>query len=195
MMRSFIPLSNIAVFVGSVRRDRKGIRVARWIERKLQERNPKVYFIDPMGLDLPLLDRMYKEMDNPSEKLVELNKIKDAEGFVPVTPEYNRSTSSALKNTLDYFLEEYYFKPSAIVSYSPGLFGGINAAQQLRLVFAELGSPSIPSSFAIPKVHKVFDEAGNLVDESYDKRVSKFLDEFDWYVNALANQRSRGTLY
>jgi NAD(P)H-dependent FMN reductase len=41
-----------------------------------------------------------------------------------------------MKNTLDYFLEEYYFKPSAIVSYSPGIFGGINAAQQLRLVFA-----------------------------------------------------------
>ena len=189
-------MANIAVFVGSVRRDRKGIRVARWIERKLQERNHKVYFIDPMDLDLPLLDRMYKEMENPSEKLVELgNKIKDAEGYVPVTPEYNRSTSSALKNTLDYFLEEYYFKPSAIVSYSPGMFGGINAAQQLRLTFAELGSPSIPSSFAIPRVHKVFDETGNLVDESYDKRVSKFLDEFDWYVNALTNQRARGTPY
>jgi NAD(P)H-dependent FMN reductase len=75
-------LSNIAVFVGSVRRDRRGIRVARWIERKLQERDHKVYFIDPMELDLPLLDRMYKEMDDPSEKLVELrNKIKDAEGM------------------------------------------------------------------------------------------------------------------
>jgi NAD(P)H-dependent FMN reductase len=189
-------LANIAVFVGSVRRDRKGIGVARWIERKLQERNHKVHFIDPMELDLPLLDRMYKEMDNPSGKLVELeNKIKDAEGYVPVTPEYNRSTSSALKNTLDYFLEEYYFKPSAIVSYSPGLFGGINAAQQLRLIFAELGAPSIPSSFAIPRVHKVFDEMGNLIDGSYDKRASKFLDEFDWYVNALANQRARGTPY
>jgi NAD(P)H-dependent FMN reductase len=75
-------LSNIAVFVGSVRRDRRGIRVARWIERKLQERDHKVYFIDPMELDLPLLDRMYKEMDDPSEKLVELrNKSKDAEGM------------------------------------------------------------------------------------------------------------------
>jgi NAD(P)H-dependent FMN reductase len=189
-------LANIAVLVGSVRRDRKGIRVARWIERKLQERNHKVHFIDPMELDLPLLDRMYKEMENPSGKLADLgNKIKDAEGYVPVTPEYNRSTSSALKNTLDYFLEEYYFKPSAIVSYSPGMFGGINAAQQLRLIFAELGAPSIPSSFAIPRVHKVFDEMGNLIDGSYDKRVSKFLDEFDWYVNALANQRARGTPY
>jgi NAD(P)H-dependent FMN reductase len=189
-------LVNIAVFVGSVRRDRKGIRVARWIEKTLQERNHKVSFIDPMEIDLPILDRMYKEMDIPSQKIVELrNKIKDAEGYVSVTPEYNRSTSSALKNTLDYFLEEYYFKPSAIVSYSPGMFGGINAAQQLRLIFAELGAPTIPSSFAIPQVHKVFDTNGNLVDESYNKRVGKFLDEFEWYINALTNQRAIGTPY
>lgn len=186
----------IAVFVGSVRRDRKGIRVARWIERKLQERNHKVFFIDPMELDLPLLDRMYKEMDNPPEKIKDLrNKIKYAEGYVPVTPEYNRSTSSALKNTLDYFLEEYFFKPSAIVSYSPGMFGGINAAQQLRLIFAELGAPSIPSSFVIPRVHKALDENGNLIDESYDKRINKFLDEFEWYINALTSQRAQGTPY
>jgi NAD(P)H-dependent FMN reductase len=54
-----------------------------------------------------------------------------------------------MKNTLDYFLEEYYFKPSAIVSYSPEMFGGINSAQHLRLIFAELGAPSISSSFTI----------------------------------------------
>ncbi len=191
-----ILLAIIAVFVGSVRRDRKGIRVARWIERKLKARNHNVFFIDPMELDLPLLDRMYKEMDNPSEKLNDLeNKIKVAEGFVPVTPEYNHNTSSALKNTLDYFLEEYYFKPSAIVSYSPGMFGGINAAQQLRLIFAELGAPSIPSSLGIPRVHKVIDKNGILIDESYDKRVDKFLDEFEWYIKALSNQRAQGTPY
>jgi NAD(P)H-dependent FMN reductase len=189
-------LATIAVFVGSVRRDRKGIKVARWIEKKILERKHKVYFIDPMAIDLPLLDRMYKEMDNPSQKLVELrNKIKDAEGYIAVTPEYNRSTSSALKNTLDYFLEEYYFKSSAIVSYSPGMFGGVNAAQQLRLIFAELGAPSIPSSFAIPSVHKVIDEKGNLIDEAYIKRIGKFLDEFEWYTNALTNQRAIGTPY
>src|ERR1041384_5108049 len=182
-------MAKIALIVGSVRRDRQGIKVARWMQEKLKDRNHTVFFIDPIEINLPLLDKMYKEMTNPSEMLRELeNKIKAAEGYMPVTPEYNHSTSAAMKNTLDYFLEEYYFKPSAIVSYSPGMFAGINAAQQLRLIFAELGSPSIPSSFAIPRVHKVFDENGNLIDESYDKRVSKFLDEFEWYVNALTNQ-------
>ena len=98
-------------------------------------------------------------MVDPSEKMKSFgNKINDAEGYLAVTPEYNHSTSSAMKNTLDYFIEEYYFKPSAIVSYSPGIFGGINAAQQLRLIFAELGAPSISSSFVVPRVHKAFSE-------------------------------------
>jgi NAD(P)H-dependent FMN reductase len=85
---------------------------------KLQTRTHTVYFIDPLELNLPLLDRMYKEMVSPSEQMKTLrNKINDAEGFLAVTPEYNSSPSGAIKNTLDYFLEEYYFKPSAIVSY------------------------------------------------------------------------------
>lgn len=189
-------MAKIAVIVGSVRQDRQGIKVARWIEKKLKERNHFVYFIDPLELDLPLLDRMYKEMINPSEKMKKLrNQIKNAEGYIPVTPEYNRSTSSALKNTLDYFLEEYFFKPSAIVSYSPGMFGGIIATEQLRIVFAELGSPSISSSFPIPRVHKVFDDQGKLLDEAYNLRVEKFLKEFEWYVEAFKNQREKGTPY
>jgi NAD(P)H-dependent FMN reductase len=189
-------MSRIALFVGSVRRDRQGIKVARWIERKLLERNHTVYFIDPLELNLPLLDRMYKEMSDPSPKLKDIwIKIKDAEGYLAVTPEYNRSTSAAMKNTLDHFLEEYYFKPSAIVSYSAGIFGGINAAQQLRLVFAELGAPSIPSSFAISRVMNSFSQSGDLIDTSYDKREIRFLTEFEWYIEAFKCQREKGTPY
>jgi NAD(P)H-dependent FMN reductase len=79
-------VAKIAVIVGSVRCDRQGIKVARWIEKKLQDRNHMVFFVDPLELDLPLLDRMYKEMTNPPEKVVDLrNKINDAEGYIPVT--------------------------------------------------------------------------------------------------------------
>jgi NAD(P)H-dependent FMN reductase len=189
-------MAKVALIVGSVRRDRQGIRVARWLEEKLKNRKHIVFFIDPLELNLPLLDRMYKEMENPSEKLKDLRiKIKDAEGYLSVTPEYNHSTSAAMKNTLDYFLEEYYFKPSAIVSYSAGAFGGVNAAQHLRHIFAELGAPSISSSFPISSVQDVFDESGKLKDERYDKRVIRFLDEFEWYIEAFKNQRAKGTPY
>jgi NAD(P)H-dependent FMN reductase len=139
---------------------------------------------------------MYKEMSHPSETLQFLrNQIKEADGYLLVTPEYNRSTSSALKNILDYFLEEYYFKPSTIVSYSPGSYGGINATQQLRLVFAELDAPSIPSSFSIPHMHTVFNNDGKLIDESYDKKVVRFFEEFERYIEALEKRRKIGVPY
>jgi NAD(P)H-dependent FMN reductase len=61
-------MAKIALIVGSVRRDRQGIKVARWMNEKLKNRNHMVYFIDPLELNLPLLDRMYKEMADPSEE-------------------------------------------------------------------------------------------------------------------------------
>jgi NAD(P)H-dependent FMN reductase len=123
---------------------------------KLTAREHIVHFIDPLELNLPLFNRMYKEMKNPPRVLRDLrNKIKNAEGYLAVTPEYNHSTSAAVKNTLDYFLEEYFFKPSAIVSYSAVGFGGLNTAQHLHLIFAELGAPSISYSFAISRVRKL----------------------------------------
>ena len=159
-------------------------------------RGHTVYFIDSLELNLPVLDRMYKEMENPSSKLRDLqNKFKNADGYLAVTPEYNHSTSAAMKNTLDYFLEEYFFKPSAIVSYSARGFGGVNAAQHLRLIFAELGAPSISSSLVISRVKEAFDEAEKLVQEQYNKRITRFLDEFEWYIEAFKNQRRKGVPY
>jgi len=189
-------MAKIVVIVGSVRQDRNGIKVARWMEKKLKERNHDVYFVDPMELNLPLLDRMYKEMEDPPQNLKDLQGIiKNADGYLPVTPEYNHSTSPAMVNTLDHFLEEYFFKPSAIVSYSVGGFGGNLAGNHLRQIFAELGAPAISSMLSISRVQKVFDENGKLLDESYEKRADRFLDEFEWYVSAFKNQREKGTPY
>ena len=189
-------MAKIVVIVGSVRRDRNGIKVARWLENKLKERNHQVELVDPIELELPLMDRMYKEMENPPEKLRKLQQIiKNADGYLPVTPEYNHSTSSAMKNTLDHFLEEYFFKPSAIVSYSVGGFGGNLAGAHLRQIFAELGAPAISSSFVVSRVGNVFDNDGKLLDGKYDERVTRFLDEFEWYIEAFKNQREKGTPY
>ena len=189
-------MAKIVVIVGSVRSERNGIKVAKWIVSKLEERGHSVSLVDPVELDLPLLDKMYKEMESPSEKLQKLQKIiKEADGYVPITPEYNHSISSALKNTLDYFLEEYFFKPSAIVSYSVGSFGGVTAGNHLRQVLAEMGTLAISSQFPISKVHEVFDDDGELLDENYERRISRFLDEFEWYVSALSKKRESGTPY
>ena len=189
-------MAKIVLIVGSVRQDRNGIKVARWFEQKLKQRKHDVYFVDPVELNLPLLDRMYKEMNDPPQKLKELqSEIKNADGYLPITPEYNHSTSPAMLNTLDYFLEEYFFKPSAIVSYSVGGFGGNLAGNHLRQIFAELGAPAISSMLSISRVTDVFDENGKLLDKNYEKRADRFLDEFEWYMNAFKDQREKGTPY
>ena len=164
--------------------------------KKLKERNHDVSLLDPVELKLPFLDKMYKEIKSPPENLKKLYKvIVEADGYIPVTPEYNHSTSSAMKNTLDYLLEEYFFKPSAIVSYSAGPFGGILTGNHLRQILAEMGSPAIPSQLPISRVQDVFGENGDLKDQNYDRRFKKFIEEFEWYIDAFSEQRKKGTPY
>src|SRR5687768_13739848 len=151
---------NTVVLLGSVRSDRVGIRAARFVERLLHARGHTVTVVDPAILQLPLLDRMYKEHPPgmaPAllEQLASLYRTADA--FVVVTAEYNHSIPPALSNLLDHFLEEYFWRPSAIVCYSAGQFGGVRAAMQLRAMLCELGMPSIPSLFPIPRIQAALD--------------------------------------
>ncbi len=183
---------NIAVLYGSARRSRQGIKAARFIVRKLEERDHAVTLVDSQEYALPMLDKMYKEYDSgdapaPMEKIA--NILKSADGFVFVSAEYNHSIPAALKNLLDHFQSEYLYKPSGIVTYSAGPFGGVRALINLRAILAELGTPSIPSAFPVSQVQNAFDDDGNAVDDAYNERVVRFLDEFEWYANALQQAR------
>lgn len=186
---------NIAVIYGSVRSSRQGIKAAKFIMQKLEERGHKATLVDPKEYNLPFLDKMYKEYDEGKapETLEKVAKIlKKADAFIVVSAEYNHSIPAALKNILDYFQKEYFYKPSGIVTYSAGPFGGVRAAMQLRAILCELGTPSIPSTFPISKVQDSFDDDGKAIDEAYNKRVIKFLEEFEWYSKALKHAREGG---
>jgi NAD(P)H-dependent FMN reductase len=188
----------IAVLYGSVREARQGIKAARFIDHQLRRRGHASTLVDAKECRLPLLDRMYKEYPKGEapevlERLAALYCAVDA--FVIVSGEYNHGIPPALKNLLDHFLEEYFFRPSAIVCYSGGAFGGVRAAMQLRMTLAELGMASIPSLFPVPKVQDAFDDAGQAKDPAYERRVVRFLDELEWYARALRQARAKGTPY
>ncbi len=185
---------NVTVIYGSVRSQRLGIRAAHFIIKMLKGRKHKVTLVDPLELKLPLLDRRYSDYGgNAPEKLKKLAAIfRASDAFVIVSGEYNHSIPPALSNLLDHFYEEYFWRPSAIACYSAGPFGGVRAAMQLRAMLAELGMPSIPAIFPIPKVQDAFDEQGNAKDESYSARINRFLDELEWYAEALKAQRKKG---
>jgi NAD(P)H-dependent FMN reductase len=192
-----MPLDLLVVF-GSVRRDRRGIGLARFLADAVKARGHTVTLIDPMEDTLPLLDRMYKEYPRGEapEVLERLaGKFRAADGVIIVSAEYNHSIPPALSNLLDHFLEEYFWKPSAIACYSAGPFGGVRAAMQLRAMLGELGMPSIPSIFPVPKVQDAFDPDGTPKDEAVRGRVAKFLGELEWYAGALRAARASGVPY
>lgn len=189
---------NLVIIYGSVRSDRQGIRAARFVHRRFAERGHEVMLIDPVDTKLPLLDRMYKEYakgsaPEPLERLASLYRA--ADGFVLVTGEYNHGVPPTLANLLDHFLEEYFWKPSAIVSYSAGSFGGVRAASVLREMAAEMGMPSISSTLPVPKVQQAFDENGIPTDPAWDTRFNRFAGEFEWHAEALKTQRKKGVPY
>ena len=188
----------IVVLVGSVRSDRQGIKAARFVQTALAARGHDVTTVDPAEAKLPLLDRMYKEYEKGKappvlERLAVLYRAADA--FVIVSGEYNHSIPPALSNLLDHFLEEYFFRPSAIVCYSNGQFGGVRAAMQLRAMLCELGMPSIPSLFAIPKIQDTFGADGAPIDPAWDRRFARFTAELEWYGAALQQARQKGVPY
>lgn len=181
-----------AVIYGSARRGRQGIKAARFISHKLKERHHDVTLVDTAEYELPLLDRMYKEYDAgtaPGAMQSVADILAAADGFVIVAAEYNHSIPAALKNLLDHYQSEYLYKPSAILTYSAGPFAGVRGLVNLRGIMAELGSPAIPSAFPVSQVWRAFDDDGNALDEAYDKRVTKFLDEYEWYARALKSER------
>ena len=188
-----MPLRILVVY-GSVRSERQGIRAARFIVNECRARGHEVTLVDPLEHRLPLLDKMYKEYPKGQapevlERLAAL--IVPADAVVVVSAEYNHSIPPALSNLLDHFLEEWFWKPSAIVCYSAGSFGGVRAAMQLRAMLAELGMASIPSIYPVPAVQKAFAEDGTPANPAARDRVRKFLDELEWYAEALRTQRNR----
>src|SRR5271166_384714 len=161
-----------AVIYGSVRSERQGIKAARFMTGELTRRGWEATLVDPKDSYLPLLDRMYKELrDDAPQTLKDLAALyRGVDAFVIVSGEYNHSIPPALSNLLDHFLEEYFWRPSAIVCYSAGPFGGVRAAMQLRAMLCELGTPSIPSLLPVPHVQDAFDERNKPLDLAYLRR-------------------------
>ena len=198
MLQRVFAKRSIAVLLGSVRRDRMGSRAAMMVVRELERRGHDAHLVDPLDLQLPLLDRMYKEhaAAEAPEQLERLaNLYRSVDGFLVVSAEYNHGIPPALKNLLDHFLEEYFWRPSGIVCYSAGSFGGVRAAMQLQMTLAELGMPSVPSILPIPRIAEAISDDGVPAQPITERSMNRFLDEFLWYADALAAQRSEGTPY
>jgi len=190
----------VAVLQGSVRSERMGARAAKWVMSQLESRGHEAVLVDAAALKLPLLDKMWKEMKGGAdpehaelrEKLRPIAELYErADGFAIVSGEYNHSVPPGLANLIDYFLDEYLYRPSAIVCYSVLPLGGVRGAMQLRALLAETGMSSIPRIQPIPQVDKALSKDGVALTQELAERSGKFFDEFEWYMQALKLGREK----
>ncbi len=187
----------ILIFYGSYRSDRQGIRLARYLVGAFAARGASPELIDAKAVDLPMLDRMYKEhpKDEAPAALEQLaDKIRTAHAFLFVVGEYNWGVQPGLKNLTDHFLEEWAWRPAAIASYSAGRFSGVRAGTAWHGILSEMGMVVIPSTLAAGGIGKAFTDAGEPVGgggEAAARAFPRFADDLAWWTEAAREQKAR----
>lgn len=184
---------HIPVIVGSTRRDRQTIKVARFVLKKTQQRpGVQTELIDLLEYNFPIMEERLHHRDDPPPRLQEFgDKIARADSIIIVSPEYNNGYPGVLKNALDYLLPEYERKPVGIVTVSAGGFGGLTCLAQLRLVTIGMGAFPIPENLAVSRVRDSFKDDGTPNDPVYEKRAAAFLDDLLWFTEAIADRKAK----
>jgi NAD(P)H-dependent FMN reductase len=187
----------ILVLYGSYRFNRMGIRLADFLVAGLRDRGSDTELIDAKAVGLPILERMYKEYPRGTapvamETLAE--KIRAADGFVFVTGEYNWGVQPGLKNLTDHFLEEWFWRPAAIASYSAGRLSGARAATAWHGTLSEMGMVVVSSTLAVGPIAQSISADGKPIGEAgkqLERAFPRFADDLAWWVEAARAQRAR----
>ena len=188
---------SLLVFYGSYRTDRAGIRLARYCVDGVRSRGVDAELIDAKAVDLPMLDRMYKEYEPgtaPPAMHALAQKIVAADAFLFVAGEYNWGVQPGLKNLTDHFLEEWFWRPAAIASYSAGRFAGVRAALAWHGTLSEMGMVVISSALTVGPISATLDEAGHPTGDAgghLEKAFPRFASDLEWWAEAAKGQKAK----
>ncbi len=164
-------MTRIAVIIGATRQGRVSDKLAKWVNVEVAK-VAEVETLDLRDYPLPIFDEAISPRYNPERKPTAevqkwLDKVAEFDGYVVVTPEYNRSMSSVLKNAIDYIAYEMDNKPVALVAH--GTSGGGQAVANLRMALPGVGAVTLPQAlFFTDKVGEAIDEEGILKEELRD---------------------------
>jgi chromate reductase len=174
-------IRDIALIVGSLRKDSLNRKLAHALI-ELAPPSLKLEIVE-IGM-LPVYNPDYDEAGAPAPYVAFRERMRNAQGVLFVTPEYNRSVPAPLKNAIDvgsrpYGKSVWSGKPTAVVSGSPGAIGGFGANHHLRQSFVFLDMPAMQQPEAyIGGVDKLFDASGTLINESTRGFLGKFMHAY-----------------
>ena len=184
-------LIKIAVVTGSTRPGRNNEAVARWVHSLTKVRKDAEFeLVDIADYELPLLDEPFPaSFGNYTHEHTKrwAAKIGSFDGYVFVTPEYNHSTSGALKNAIDYLHREWNNKAAGFVSY--GGIGGARAVEHLRLIMAELQVATVRAQVLLSLFTDFEKFTTFKPDTRHEQEVSTMLDQLVSWARALRTVR------
>jgi NAD(P)H-dependent FMN reductase len=187
----------ILIFYGSYRSDRMGIRLADYLAAGFRGRGDDAELIDAKAVGLPMLDRMYKEYprgEAPPEMAALAGKIRAADAFVFVAGEYNWGVQPGLKNLTDHFLEEWFWRPAAIASYSRTRISGARSNFAWHGILSEMGMAVISSTLTVGPIADTLDADGKPIEPAgklLDAAFPRFADDLAWWTEAAKAQHAR----
>ncbi len=190
-------MDNILVLYGSYRSDRLGVRLADYLVSGFLARGANAELIDAKAVGLPMLDRMYKEYSAgtaPPNMEALASRLRSADAFVFVTGEYNWGPQPGLKNLTDHFMEEWFWRPAAIASYSNGRFSGVRSGTTWHAILAEMGMIVISSTLAVGPIEQTLDAGGHPTGTPGDALQAlfpRFADDLAWWTDAARAKRAR----
>ena len=171
--------------------------MANFSVRRLRARGEDAELIDARAIGLPMLDRMLKEYapgTAPAAMASLGAKIRAADAFLFVVGEYNWGMQPGLKNLTDHFLEEWFWRPAAIASYSGGRLSGTRSSYAWHNTLSEMGMVVISSSVAVGPIGTTLSEAGEPIGEAgtaLERAFHRFADDLAWWTEAAKMQRAR----
>lgn len=143
--------------------------------------------LDLKDAALPMFEESYGKMISPPTSITAVHGILDgADAFLFVSPEYNGSYSSALKNMVDIYPKATFAnKGIGIVTISSGNLGGMRAAIQMQQLILAIWAIPSPQMLLVSNVQEKFSEKGEITDSSFAQQTNLFLKEFAWLAKAL----------
>jgi NAD(P)H-dependent FMN reductase len=186
----------ILVLYGSYRSDRRGIRLADFLLDGFRRRGDDATLIDARAVGLPMLDRMYKEYPKgtaPPAMEALAAEIRAADAFVFVSGEYNWGVQPGLKNLTDHFLEEWFWRPAAVASYSAGRLSGVRGALAWHGILSEMGMIVTSSTLSVGPITESLDQQGRPTGaggKSLQQAFTKFAADLAWWADAAKAQRA-----
>ncbi|MGV3503508.1 MAG: NADPH-dependent FMN reductase [Adhaeribacter sp.] len=180
-------MPHLAIISASVRSGRNSHRAALFFQRYVQDQGlATAEILDLAAYRFPLFEERLSYLPAPSPQVLDFaGRIRQADGVIIVTPEYNGGYPASLKNVLDLLYEEWHRKPIAIATASDGAFGGTQVITSLLFTLWKIRAWVVPARLPLPKVQEIFDEQGLAHDPaSTEKKAKNFIGELLWCIKA-----------